>query len=85
MCPFCFWSWGFWPWNWGGVIMMIFWAVILVVLFAFLFRWLGGERHEKTEGRTSNKKALEILKERFARGEITEEEYERMKRRIQDE
>ncbi|AIY86177.1 MULTISPECIES: SHOCT domain-containing protein [unclassified Thermotoga] len=81
MCPFCFWSWGFWPWNWGGLIMMIFWAVILVVLFVFLFRWLGGERHERV-GRTD--RALEILKERFARGEITEEEYERMRGKIQN-
>lgn len=81
MCPFCFWSWGFWPWNWGGLIMMIFWVVILVVLFVFFFRWLGGERHERVE-RTD--RALEILKERFARGEITEEEYERMKRKIQN-
>ncbi|WP_304442514.1 SHOCT domain-containing protein [Thermotoga sp. KOL6] len=62
--------------------MMVFWAVILVVLFVLLFRWIEGNRtHERDAG---NQRAIELLKERLARGEISEEEYERLRRRLED-
>lgn len=52
--------------------------VFLVLLAVSLFRWAEGKPSRSKRG------ALEILKERLARGEITEEEYERLKRKIEE-
>lgn len=69
--------WGYGRGGWGGMVggglpMLIFWAVIicLVVLSA---RWFDGRRmvHQPASRQTP----LEILQERFARGEIDESEY----------
>lgn len=63
---------GGWGGMAGGLPMLIFWAVIifLVVLSA---RWFDGRRmvHQPAGRQTP----LEILQERFARGEIDESEY----------
>ena len=62
-------------WGMGWIFMMIFWGFILVALI-FLVRWLVGvTRTPKTE-----ESALEILKKRYARGEIDKEEFEQKKK-----
>lgn len=61
---------------WGGVITVV---VILVRRFA----GSGGPRDgEHRDGRGSAHSALRILDERYARGEIDEEEYERRRTRL---
>ena len=62
--------WGGWGMAFGGV-MMIFWIVALVALVVFLVRWIGG-----TPNGASNRDAAQILKQRYARGEIDTAEYE---------
>jgi putative membrane protein len=60
-----------WNGGWAGIVwMVLFWAVILAVLY-FIVRSVGGS--EARAGRARD--AMEILDERFARGEISEEEY----------
>lgn len=58
----------FWM-GWGGLGMILAWVVPLVLLILLSRYFLGdkGERRGKT--------ALEILEERYARGEIDREEY----------
>jgi len=62
-------------WGWGGMafggIMMLLWFALIVALIVFLVRWISG-----TSGRNSNKDALDILKQRYARGEIDTAELE---------
>ncbi len=60
--------------------MIIFWAVVLAVI-VFLVRGLlaGGQ-----QGRTGET-PLDILKQRYARGEITHDEYARMKEELKKE
>ncbi|MGD2270671.1 MAG: SHOCT domain-containing protein [Desulfobacterales bacterium] len=65
--------------GWGmGWIMLIFWILVLVGLI-LIIRWLvqmtGGEKRP-----TRSSRAIDILKERYARGEINKAEYETMKK-----
>ena len=71
---------GEWGMGWFGMIfMMIFWILIIVGL-VFLIRWLiQNTRSAKSEG---GSRALDILKERYARGEIDRTEFEAKKKGI---
>jgi putative membrane protein len=53
----------------GGLLMILVWAVLVVLIF-LLYRYFSGHR-----GQRQNKTALDILDERYARGEIDREEY----------
>lgn len=68
------WMWG--AWGIGMMLMMVvFWGLLAVGLIAAL-RWLRtGSRSDARSDR-----ALEILRERYARGEINREEFEARKR-----
>lgn len=66
-------------WGWGGMWagglgMLLFWGVI-ILLIVLVVRGLSGrvERGAPAPGANS---ALQILQERFARGEIDKAEYE---------
>lgn len=63
--------------GFGWVLMILFWAVI-IVLVLYLVKALAGRSANDRKGSTPE----EILKARYARGEITREEYHRMKREI---
>lgn len=54
--------------GWGGLWMALWWVLVIVAI-VLLVKWLlqPAGRREKTP--------LDILKERYARGEIDEEEY----------
>jgi len=66
-------------WGWGGmgIGMLLFW-ILLIGGIVLLARGLWGAG----AGRSSfpEKTALDIVKERYARGEIEREEYELKKR-----
>ena len=69
-------------WGWfGGIFMLLFW-VALILMIVVLVKWLAsGSGSGAGAVRQSN--ALEILKERYARGEIEQEEFERKRREIE--
>lgn len=65
--------------GWLGVIVMIvFWVLVLVGLFLFI-KWLL-LKNRSTGDSSSTPPALEILKERYARGEIDKKEFEEKKK-----
>ena len=72
------WEWGFGPFSWIGVVwMVLFWGLIVLAIAA-LVRWLvRGEGGRRVGGEPS---ALEILKRRYAKGEIEKTEFEEKKR-----
>lgn len=65
--------------GWGGMGagMLVFW-VLLGLGFALLVRYTMGS------GGRQEKSALDILKQRYARGEIGREEFEQKKRDLED-
>lgn len=79
------WEWGRHPmwWMWGAwglgmmLIMLLFWGVIIVAI-VFGIRWLLRQGREQ-----QSDSALEILRQRYARGEITKDDFERMKKDLQ--
>ena len=64
----------------GGVLMVLFW-VVLIVGGVWLVRsvFTSGQQPPVSSTR-SEPSADEILKQRYARGEITKEQYEQMRR-----
>lgn len=73
---------GGWGMGWLGMIfMMAFWILVIVGL-VFLIKWLIQSTRGAKEVGHGTSRALEILKERYARGEITKEEFEQMKKDI---
>jgi putative membrane protein len=62
----------------GGILMWIFWLVLLVVLVYVL-----KDIFASTSRNKSSDEAMEILKQRFAKGEIDEAEFERRKKQLQ--
>lgn len=64
---------------WGGWMFMIIFWVIGITLFILFIKWIVYQGKAK-EGPSN--KALEILKERYAKGEISRQEFERMKKDI---
>ncbi len=73
---------GDWGWGhmiFGGLMMILFWGgIILVIVLAV--RWLGGRSSQGVASELPGKRALDILQERFARGEIDKEEFEERRR-----
>ena len=64
-----------WGWMWMGLMMILFWGG-LIVLVVLLLRGGGfGGRKDEMGMPASEPDASEILRARFARGEITEDEY----------
>lgn len=75
---------GFWMgWMWAFWILLIVGAILLIVL---LVRLAGGglERRNGTRS-TDGSRAREILQERYARGELTTEEYRERLRILNEE
>ena len=68
------WGIGYGPFGW--LMMMVLWGVIIGAAILAV-RWLTSQDDGRGPGHRS---ALELLKERYASGEIDREEFEAMKR-----
>ncbi len=70
--------------GWGGMIfgsfMMIVFIAVAVGVVVLLVRWLGGPGHGGALHSPPGKTPLDILRERFAKGEIDKEELEKRRR-----
>ena len=73
------WGWGMHP-MWGAwgfammLMMLLFWGVVIAGLVLGI-RWLSSQGKE-----ARGDSAMEILRQRYARGEINKEEFESRKR-----
>ena len=79
------WDFG-WGWGWmlfGGLTMVLFWGG-LIALIVLAVRGLTGSGYPSRSGelpeRRATPDALEILKTCYAKGEITREEFEQIRK-----
>ncbi len=70
-------------WGWiGGIAMILFWILIVVGLVV-LIRFLIARTRAEGTGAASHRDPVDILRERYAKGEIDREEFERKKTDLQ--
>ena len=67
-------------WMYGG-FMIFFWILVIVGL-VFLIKWIVDQG--KSDRIKPKESALEILKKRYAKGEISKEEFKEKKKEIED-
>ena len=79
---------GYFPF--GDVLSIIFTILLVLLVFAIFRRLIWGRRHgfwcrhcRYSDGAGMDKGAVEILKERYAKGEIKKEEFEQMKKDLE--
>jgi putative membrane protein len=70
------WVWGL-GMGLGGLAMLAFWAAVIIGII-LLVRALSGEHHRTAGGESP----LDILKRRYAAGEINREQYDEMRRTL---
>ncbi len=75
-CPMCEIMAG---WGWAGMLLMgVFWIAVIAAVVWLIARMVRG-----TRGRIRRPTAEDILRERYARGEIDQETYERMRSELE--
>ncbi len=65
----------------GMILMFVFWALVIAGI-TLLIIWIIRRVSYSDRHPYNTNKALELLKERYARGEITKEEFEKIKKDI---
>ena len=66
-------------WTLTGIIFMVLFWVALILAVIWLYKQIRGE----AAGAPSGETALDILKKRYASGEITKDQFYEMKREIE--
>ncbi len=69
--------------GWSGIIVMITFWVLLIVGLVFLIRYLATSSKNENPDTEGKDTALEILKKRYASGEIDKDEFEERRRDLQ--
>lgn len=65
----------------GGFMMIVFWALFIVGA-VMLFRWASGADGERRGEVSSSLSPEEILKQRYASGEIGRDEYDEIRKSL---
>ncbi len=74
------WCWGGNGWGWGGIVMTVVLVVLLVaviIALVFAIRYLSRSGSHYNRASSEATRAEDALAQRFARGEIDEDEYRR--------
>jgi putative membrane protein len=69
-------------WFWGGIgFSWLFWIAIIVLIFWLILNH--GNKNREEYFPPKNESAIDILKKRYAKGEISHEEYEKIKKNLE--
>lgn len=72
--------------GFGFVFMLLFWALVIFAIIT-LVRWASGEgmgcHHLRWKDEGKKNTPLDILKERYAKGEINKDEFEQKKKDLE--
>jgi putative membrane protein len=73
------WDWNSWTWGMGLMMlfMVVFWSLIIALVIWLIVR---ATRHGTDGGGPERRTSLDIARERYAKGEITKEQYEQLKK-----
>lgn len=73
-------GWNYMGFNWlGSLTSVIFWLLIILCVVALLRSLKDDDNHTNNKSE-KDESALEILKLRYAKGEITKKEFDQMKK-----
>jgi len=68
--------------GWWGLVMVLFWVLVIAGIVALVV-WLVRQEQGQRGPAGGEDRALATLRERYARGEITQEQFEQMRRTLQ--
>lgn len=71
---------GGWGWSIFGLVHMVLWWFLIILGIVVLAKWLFGSSSGGGSRISTEDRALAILRERYARGEIDKTEFEARKR-----
>lgn len=72
---------GGWGMGWFGGIFMVILSALIIIGVVYLIKWLVDSSRTASKDTAGNaSRALDILKERYARGEIDRKEFEEKKK-----
>jgi putative membrane protein len=72
-----------WWMLWGGLMMLLFWGAI-IALVVWAVQSLGHREEAPGQPSAPRRTPLDIARERYARGDISREEFEQIKRDLEE-
>ena len=69
---------GTWGWGWGGALLMGLVCIAFIVLLIWGIVRL--TNHNNSTTNTTKQMPIDIAKERYAKGEITKDQYDHIKK-----
>lgn len=70
--------------GFGLIFMLIFWALVIFAIFALIRGFSGhGCWHNIGDHKNKENDAINILKQRYAKGEISKDDFEKMKKDLE--
>ena len=76
----CWQGWGSGMGIGGMLMMLVFWALVIAGV-VMLFRWIGKSKRTAYSGHRET--PLDILKKRYAQGEVSKDEFDLMKKDLE--